>query len=97
MMMAFTLFQTESNLCHEGTGWTVEMAKILKKILYVHDVECNIWLWYKHEQDLVYTCDQMSEEQIALPTFLPKTVRMKELISFKVITSKMMVSFTPPG
>lgn len=27
MMMAFTLFQPESNLCYGGTGWTVEMAK----------------------------------------------------------------------
>lgn len=73
MMMSFTLFQPESNLCYGGTGWTVEMAKILKKILYVYDVERSIWFWYKHEQDSFYTCDQMSEEQIALPTFLPKT------------------------
>ena len=73
MMMSFTLFQPESNLCYGGTGWTVEMAKILKKILYVYDVERSIWFWYKHEQDSFYTYDQMSEEQIALPTFLPKT------------------------
>lgn len=45
------------------------MANLLNKILYVYDVERSIWFWYKHEQDLFYTCDQMSEEQIALPTF----------------------------
>ena len=73
MVMAFTLFQPDSNLCYGGTGWTVEMAKLLKKILYVYDVERSIWFWYKHEQDSFYTYDQMSEEQIALPTFLPKT------------------------
>ena len=44
-----------------------------KKILYVYDVERNIGFWYKHEQDSFYTYYQMSEEQIALPTFLPKT------------------------
>ena len=73
MVLAFTSFQNESNLCFGGTGWAVEMAKLLKKILYVYDVERNIWFWYNHQQDIFYACDQMSEEQFALPTFLPKT------------------------
>ncbi|CAH3018244.1 unnamed protein product [Porites evermanni] len=72
MVLAFTSFQPESNLYFGGTGWAVEMAKLLKKILYV-DVQRNIWFWYRHDQDLFYACDQMSEEQFALPTFLPKT------------------------
>ena len=41
--------------------------------LDVYDVQRNIWFWYRHDQDLFYACDQMSEEQFALPTFLPKT------------------------
>ena len=73
MVLAFTSFQPETNLCFGGTGWAVEMAKLLKKILYVYGVQRNIWLWYRHDQDLFYACDQMSEEQFALPTFLPKT------------------------
>ena len=73
MVLAFTTFQPESNVCFGGTGWAVEMAKLLKKILYVYDVQRNIWFWYRHDQDLFYACDQMSEEQFALPTFLPKT------------------------
>ena len=73
MVLAFTSFQPESNLCLGGTGWAVEMAKLLKKILYVYDVERNIWFWYNHQKDLFYACDQKSEEQFALPTFLPKT------------------------
>ena len=44
MMLAFTTFQPESNLCFGGTGWAVEMAKLLKKILYVYDVQRNIWV-----------------------------------------------------
>ena len=73
MVLAFTTFQPESNLCFGGTGWAVEMAKLLKKILCMYDVKRNIWFWYRHDQDLFYACDQMSEEQFALHTFLIKT------------------------
>lgn len=72
-MLAFTNFQPENNLCFEGTGWTVEMAKLLKKVLYVYDVDKNIWFWYRHDQDLFYAFDQMSDEQFALPTFVQRT------------------------
>ena len=73
MVLAFRSFQPESNLCFKGTGWAVEMAKLLNKILYVYDVERKTWFWYNHQHDLFYACDQMSEDQFALPTFLPKT------------------------
>ena len=73
MVLAFTTFQPESNVSFGGTGWAVEMAKVLKKILYVFDVQRHIWFWYRHDQDLFYACDQMFEEQFALPTFLPNT------------------------
>ena len=43
MVLAFTTFQPESNLCFGGTGWAVEMAKLLKKILCMYDVKRNIW------------------------------------------------------
>ena len=71
MVLAFTTVQPESNLCFGGTGWTVEMAKLLKKVLYVYDVQHHIWFWYNPEQELFYACDQMSEEQFALPTLVP--------------------------
>ena len=51
----------------------MEIAKVLKKILYVYDVQRNIWFCYNHQQDLFYACDQMSEDQFALPTFLHNT------------------------
>ena len=72
MVLAFTTFQSESNLCFGGTGWAVEMTKLLKKVLYVYDVQRHIWLWYNPEQELFYTCDQVSEEQFALPTLVPR-------------------------
>ena len=48
-------------------------AKLLKKVLYVYDVQRHIWFWYKPEQELFHTCDQMSEKQFALPTLVPRT------------------------
>ena len=44
------------------------MSKVLNKVLYVYDVERNIWFWYNPNEDLFYTCDQMSNEQYALPS-----------------------------
>ena len=88
MVLAFTTFQPESNVCFAGTGCAVEMIKLLKKILYVYDVQRNIWFWYRHDQDLFYACDQMSEEQFALPTFLPKTADFPDALLQLQDTSK---------
>ena len=49
------------------------MAKVLNKVLYVYDVQRNIWFWYNPNQDLFYACDQMSNKQYALPTLVQKT------------------------
>ena len=73
MVLAFTCFQPERNVCMGGTGWAVEMSKVLNKVVYVYDVERNIWLWYNPTKDMFYACDQMSEEQYALPTLVKKT------------------------
>ena len=73
MTLAFGCFQATSSTLHGETGWAVEFAKLLNKILNVYDLERNIWFWYRHDQDLFYACDQMSEDQFALPTFLPRT------------------------
>ena len=73
MVLAFTCFQPQRKVCMGGTGWAVEMSKVLNKVLYVYDVERNMWLWYNSHQDLFYACDQMSEEQFALPTLVKKT------------------------
>ena len=73
MMMAFKCFQPESHLCFGGTGWAVEMAKVLKKNLYEYDVERDIWFWHNRDQDLFYASDLMSEKQYALPTLVQKT------------------------
>ena len=73
MVLAFTTFNAESNMCFGGTGWAIEMVKLLKKVLYVYDVQHKIWFWYNHEQNLFYACDDMSEQQFAVPTLVSKT------------------------
>ena len=73
MVLAFTCSEPERKVCMGGTGWAVEMSKVLNKVLYVYDVERNMWLWYNSHQDLFTACDQMSEEQYALPTLVKKT------------------------
>ena len=39
----------------------------------MYDVERNVWFWYNPHQDFFYACDQMSNEQYALPTLVQKT------------------------
>ena len=73
MVLAFTCSEPERNVCRGGTGWAVEMCKVLNKVLYVYDVERNVWLWYNPKNQMFYACDQMSEEQYALPTLVKKT------------------------
>ena len=73
LVMALTCFAPERKVCMGGTGWGVEMAKVLNKVLYVYDVEQNIWFWYNPKEDFFYACEQMSEEQYALPTLVQKT------------------------
>ena len=80
MVLALTCFQPESNLCFGGTGWAVEMAKFLKKVLYVYDVQRDTWFWYNPDQDLFYACDQMAEEQYALPTLVHRYCRRQECV-----------------
>ena len=72
LVMAFTCFAPERKVCMGGTGRGVEMAKVLNKVLYVYDVEQNIWFWYNPKEDFFYACE-MSEEQYALPTLVEKT------------------------
>ena len=81
LVLAFTLFQPNrtvlglqvQTVCMGGTGWTVEFAKILRKPLYVFDVEADLWYWFDYKLDRFKQCDAMSERQICLPTFVPKT------------------------
>ena len=51
-----------------GTGWSVVMAQLLGKPLYVFDVDREQWFWRNPTSQQNQPCEGMTEEQIALPT-----------------------------
>ena len=69
--------------------------KSSKKVLCVYDVERDIWFWYNPDQDLFYACDQMSEEQYALPTLVQKTaiVGVRNLYDYPDALSELQETF----
>ena len=98
MVLAFTCFSPGRKVCIAGTGWAVEMAKVLKKVLYVYDVERNIWFWYNADSkipDLFYTCDEMTEGQYALPTLVNKTaiVGIRNIYDYPDALSELQETF----
>ena len=56
-----------------GTGWSVVMAQLLGKPLYVFDVDREDWLWWNPAQGQYQPCEGMTEDYIALPTLQDKT------------------------
>ena len=73
MVLTFTMFEPERSTCFGVSGWAVEFAKLLQRTLYVYDLERNIWFWYDHSEEVFRMCDQISEDQIAVPTLMPRT------------------------
>ena len=56
-----------------GTGWSIVMAQLLGKPLYVFDVDREQWSWWNATSQEYQPCEGMTEEQIALPTLQDKT------------------------
>ena len=56
-----------------GTGWSVAMAQIFGKPLYVFDLDMEQWYWWNPTLQQYQPCEGMTEEQIALPTLQDKT------------------------
>ena len=68
-VLAFTWFSPDRKVCMGGTGWTVEIAKVLNKDLYVYDVLLNLWCRYNPHRDLFFPCHL----QESLPTLTKNT------------------------
>ena len=49
-----------------GTGWSVVMAQLLGKPLYVFDVDMEQWSWWNPTLGQYQPCEGMTEEQITL-------------------------------
>ena len=56
-----------------GTGWSVVMAQLLGKPLYVFDLDMEQWFWWNPTLGQYQPCEGMTEEQIALPTLQDTT------------------------
>ena len=56
-----------------GTGWSVAMAQILLKPLYVFDLDVEQWYWWNPTLRQYQPCEGMTEEQISLPTLRDET------------------------
>ena len=63
-----------------GTGWSVAMAQLLLKPLYVFDLDMEQWYWWNPTLQQYQPCKGMTEEQISLTTLQDKTaiVRTRE-------------------
>lgn len=55
-VLAFTSLSPTSHVCPGGTGWGVEMAKLLQKDLYVYNVESDTWCWYNPYEHAFVAC-----------------------------------------
>ena len=67
-VLAFTCLSLTTQGCPGGTGWGVDMAKVLRKSLYVYDVERRGWFWYNPSQEVFHACDPDQ-----YPTLVQKT------------------------
>ena len=56
-----------------GTGWSVAMAQIFGKPLYVVELDMELWYWWNPTLQHYQPCEGMTEEQIALATLQDNT------------------------
>ena len=55
------------------TEWSVVMAQLLGKPLYVFDLDREQWYWWNPTLQQYQPCEGMTEAQIALPTLQDQT------------------------
>ena len=56
-----------------GTGWSVAMAQILGKPLYVFDLDMEQWYWWNPTLQDYLPCQGLTELQVCLPELQDKT------------------------
>ena len=55
-----------------GTGWSVAMAQLLLKPLYVFDLDMEQWYWWNSTLQQYQPCEGMTEEQIDKPSHVTR-------------------------
>jgi len=56
-----------------GTGWTVAMAQMLNKPLYVFDFDMEQWYWWNPTLGQYQPYEGMTDTQMSLPTLQDHT------------------------
>ena len=73
MVLALGYFDELRKHVLGGTGWSVVMAQLLGKPLYVFDLDMDQWYWWNPTLQDYQPCEGMTEAQIAPPTLQDKT------------------------
>ena len=68
LVLALSYFDRLRKHVLGGTGWTVVMAQMLHKPLYVFDVDMEQWYWWNPTLENYQPCEGMTETQVCNPT-----------------------------
>ena len=73
LVLAVGYFDKSRKHVMGGTGWSVVMAQLLSKPLYVFDLDIHDWYWWNPTSQQYQQCEGMTEDWIALPTLQDQT------------------------
>ena len=73
LVLALGYFDTLRKHVLGLTRWTVAMAQMLKKPLYVFDVDMEKWYWWNPTLEEYQPCEGMTETQVCNPTLQDHT------------------------
>ena len=73
LVLALGYFDEALKHVSGGTGWSVAIAQVLNKPLYVFDLNMEHWYWWYPTLQQYQHCEGMTEEHVSLPTLQDKT------------------------
>ena len=73
LVLALGYFDEAVKHVSGGTGWSVAIAQVLNKPLYVFDLNMEHWYWWYPTLQQYQHCEGMTEEHVSLPTLQDKT------------------------
>ena len=73
LVLALGYFNEAFKHVSGGTGWSVTIAQVLHKLLYVFDLDIEHWYWWYPTLQQYQHCEGMTEEHVCLPTLQDKT------------------------
>ena len=67
LVLALGYFDEALKHVSGGTGWSVAIAQVLNKPLYVFDMDMEHWYWWYPTLQQYQHCEGMTEEHVCLP------------------------------